>query len=177
MPAGTRVLALEDDHASAVLEWTTRAAAQGFTVDVVQRPDGADWTAAVLAEIRPAGCGTGPRSPRSRRCPGRMGDAEPRADFVCLRRRELPCWSMPPTPPAWSTSMSRKLDPDFVVFPTYKWLLGPYGRAFLYIARRQQAGVPLEQTSYGRRAVSSDSALGLHLGGVVVHQLLVIAPA
>jgi selenocysteine lyase/cysteine desulfurase len=50
----------------------------------------------------------------------------------------------------------RTLDPDFLVFPTYKWLLGPYGRAFLYIAKRRQDGVPLEQTSYGRRAINSE---------------------
>src|SRR5262249_3711420 len=48
------------------------------------------------------------------------------------------------------------LDPDFVAFPTYKWLIGPYGRAFLYVARRHQGGVPLEQTSYGRRAVRAE---------------------
>ena len=50
----------------------------------------------------------------------------------------------------------RALDPDFVVFPTYKWLLGPYGRAFLFIAKRHQDGVPLEQTSNGRRAVKAE---------------------
>ncbi|OLE26481.1 MAG: hypothetical protein AUI36_32035 [Cyanobacteria bacterium 13_1_40CM_2_61_4] len=50
----------------------------------------------------------------------------------------------------------RSFDPDFLVFPTYKWLLGPYGRAFLYIAKRHQDGVPLEQTSYGRRAINSE---------------------
>src|ERR1700748_2222491 len=49
-----------------------------------------------------------------------------------------------------------RLAPDFVVFPTYKWLLGPYGRAFLYVARRHQHGVPLEQTSYARRAVRAE---------------------
>ena len=49
-----------------------------------------------------------------------------------------------------------RLDPDFLVFPTYKWLLGPYGRAFLYVAKRRQDGVPLEQTSYGRRAITSE---------------------
>ena len=37
-----------------------------------------------------------------------------------------------------------RLDPDFVIFPTYKWLLGPYGRAFLYVAKRRQGGIPLE---------------------------------
>jgi selenocysteine lyase/cysteine desulfurase len=47
----------------------------------------------------------------------------------------------------------RALDPDVVVFPTYKWLLGPYGRTFMYVARRHQHGLPLEQTAYGRVAV------------------------
>ncbi len=53
----------------------------------------------------------------------------------------------------------RRLDPDFVIFPTYKWLLGPYGRAFLYIARRHQGGIPLEQTSSGRRDVRAENAV------------------
>ena len=44
------------------------------------------------------------------------------------------------------------------MFPTYKWLLGPYGRAFLYVAKRHQGGVPLEQTAYGRRAVRAEQA-------------------
>jgi selenocysteine lyase/cysteine desulfurase len=43
------------------------------------------------------------------------------------------------------------------MFPTYKWLLGPYGRAFLYIARRHQGGIPLEQTSSGRRDVRAEN--------------------
>ena len=50
------------------------------------------------------------------------------------------------------------LDADFVVFPTYKWVLGPYGRAFLYVAKRWQSGVPLEQTGAGRQAISSETA-------------------
>jgi selenocysteine lyase/cysteine desulfurase len=49
------------------------------------------------------------------------------------------------------------LDPDFLVFPTYKWVLGPYGRAFLFVAKRRQGeAVPLEQTSHGRRGVAAD---------------------
>ena len=61
----------------------------------------------------------------------------------------------------------RTLDPDFVVFPTYKWLLGPYGRAFLYIAKRHQGGIPLEQTSYGRQAVRAEQATYLSDTGYV----------
>jgi kynureninase len=44
----------------------------------------------------------------------------------------------------------KTLDPDFLIFPTYKWVLGPYGRAFMYVARRRQNGVPLSR--YRRRA-------------------------
>ena len=54
-----------------------------------------------------------------------------------------------------------RLDPDFVIFPTYKWLLGPYGRAFIYVARRHQGGFPLEQTASGRRNVRAENAVYL----------------
>ena len=53
----------------------------------------------------------------------------------------------------------QRLDPDFVIFPTYKWLVGPYGRAFLYVAKRHQNGIPLEQTSAGRRNVRAENAV------------------
>src|SRR4029077_16246919 len=53
----------------------------------------------------------------------------------------------------------KTLDPDFLVFPTYKWLLGPYGRAFVYVAKRHQDGVPLEQTAFGRRDVKAENPI------------------
>ena len=49
----------------------------------------------------------------------------------------------------------KTLDPDFLIFPTYKWVLGPYGRAFMYVAKRHQHGVPLEQTAPARKAESA----------------------
>jgi selenocysteine lyase/cysteine desulfurase len=51
----------------------------------------------------------------------------------------------------------KRLDPDFVIFPTYKWVLGPYGRAFLYVAKRHQDGSPLEQPAHGRRNVNAEN--------------------
>src|SRR6202007_2041152 len=53
----------------------------------------------------------------------------------------------------------KALDPDFLIFPTYKWVLGPYGRAFLYVAKRHQNGVPLEQTGAARKAVSAEDTI------------------
>src|ERR1700745_362499 len=55
VPAGARVLVLEDDHSSPVLHWMTRAPQQGFAVEVVQRPHDGDWTAAVLAAVERPG--------------------------------------------------------------------------------------------------------------------------
>src|SRR3954471_1077851 len=48
---GSRVLVLENDHTSPVLEWMGRADAQGFSVEAVARPADGDWTSAVLAAI------------------------------------------------------------------------------------------------------------------------------
>ena len=38
IPAGSRVVVLQNDHSSAVLEWMTRARAAQFTIDVVAQP-------------------------------------------------------------------------------------------------------------------------------------------
>ena len=51
------------------------------------------------------------------------------------------------------------LDPDFVIFQTYKWLLGPYGRAFLYVAKRHQKKQPGGVADLGGRRYQLSSAL------------------
>ena len=55
VPVGSRVLVLQDDHSSPVLEWMTRAEAGRFLVETVQRPSNGDWTAALLAAIERPG--------------------------------------------------------------------------------------------------------------------------
>ena len=51
VPRGSRVVVLQDDHSSPVLEWQTRAEAQGFTIETVAQPDNGDWTSAILDVI------------------------------------------------------------------------------------------------------------------------------
>ena len=52
---GFRVLVLENDHTSPVLEWMSRARAQDFIVETVAQPADGDWTSAVLAAIERPG--------------------------------------------------------------------------------------------------------------------------
>jgi selenocysteine lyase/cysteine desulfurase len=155
MPAGARVLVLEDDHSSAVLEWISRAQQGGLVVETVQRPADGDWTQAVLAAIeRPAPLALASIS-SVHWCDGVVLDMARIA--AALRARDA-ALAIDATQSAGVLALDvRALDPDFVAFPTYKWLLGPYSRAFLYVAKRHQPdGIPLEQTSYGRRAVRAE---------------------
>jgi selenocysteine lyase/cysteine desulfurase len=156
LAAGSRVLLLENDHSSAVLEWMTRATDQDMIVDVVPQPDDGDWTAAVLAAIeRPGAPPVGLASISSVHWSD--GGAVDMDRVAPALRAQGAALLVDATHAVGVIRLNvQALDPDFLVFPTYKWLLGPYGRAFLYIAKRHQNGLPLEQTSYGRRAIASD---------------------
>jgi selenocysteine lyase/cysteine desulfurase len=156
VPAGARVLVLQNDHSSAVLEWTTRAPAGGFTVDAVAQPADGDWTAAVLAAIEQAGAPPLALASISSVHWSDGGLLDMDRIAAALRRQGAMLLVDATHGVGVIATDVRRLDPDFLVFPTYKWLLGPYGRAFLYVAKRRQEGVPLEQTSYGRRAITSE---------------------
>jgi selenocysteine lyase/cysteine desulfurase len=53
----------------------------------------------------------------------------------------------------------QEVDPDFMVVANYKWMLGPYSTGFLYAAKRQQNGTPLEQCWQSR--AGSENFAGL----------------
>ncbi len=157
IPAGARVLVLENDHSSPILEWETRSASAGFTVEAVRQPIDGDWTSAVLAAIeRPGAARLALASISSVHwSDGGLIDV---AKIAAALKRQSALFLIDATHGVGVIAMDVKsLDPDFVIFPTYKWLLGPYGRAFIYMARRHQNGIPLEQTASGRRGVRADA--------------------
>jgi selenocysteine lyase/cysteine desulfurase len=161
IPRGARVLVLQNDHSSPVLEWRTRSEAQGFAVETVTQPDDGDWTSALLSAIeQPAAAPLALASISSVHwSDGGLIEVTKIAEAL---RRQGALFLIDATQSAGVLAMNVKsLDPDFVIFPTYKWLLGPYGRAFLYVAKRHQDGIPLEQTAYGRRDVRADNAVYL----------------
>ncbi len=158
VPAGARVIVLQDDHSSPVLEWISRAPTQGFTVEAVPQPPDGDWTSAVLAAIERRDAAPVALASLSsvHWSDGCVVDLQ--AVAAALRRQGA-ALLVDATHHAGVLPVDvRALDPDFLVFPTYKWMLGPYGCAFLYLAKRWQNGVPLEQTSAGRQAVNSAQA-------------------
>ncbi len=158
VPAGSRVLVLADDHSSPVLEWMTRAEVGGFTVEVVQRPGNGDWTEALIAAIERRGAAPIALASISSVHWSDGGMVDLAAVAAALRARGAGLL-VDATHSAGILPLDvRALDPDFLIFPTYKWVLGPYGRAFLFVAKRHQDKIPLEQTSYGRRAVRAEQA-------------------
>jgi selenocysteine lyase/cysteine desulfurase len=157
IPRGARVIVLENDHSSPVLEWQTRSRAQTLTIETVRQPDDGDWTSAVLAAIERSGAPpVGLASISSVHwSDGGMIDLDRVRDAL---RRHGARFLIDATQSAGVLPLDvTRLDPDFVIFPTYKWLLGPYGRAFLYVAKRHQDGIPLEQTGFGRRDVRAEN--------------------
>jgi selenocysteine lyase/cysteine desulfurase len=157
IPRGARVLVLENDHTSPVLEWHSRSEAQGFSVETVRQPDDVDWTSAVLAAIeRPGAPPLALASISSVHwSDGGLIDVE--AVGAALKKQGAK-FLVDATHHVGVLAMDvKRLDPDVLIFPTYKWVLGPYGRAFMYLAKRHQDGVPLEQTAPGRRNVNAEN--------------------
>jgi len=157
IPPGARVLVLENDHSSPVLEWQARSEAQGFAIEIVRQPEDGDWTSAVLAAIERVGAPPLALASISsvHWSDGGLIDV---AKVGAALRKQGAMFLIDATHHVGVLAMDVKtLDPDFLIFPTYKWVLGPYGRAFMYVARRHQDGIPLEQTAPGRRNVNAEN--------------------
>jgi selenocysteine lyase/cysteine desulfurase len=159
IPRGSRVMVLENDHTSPVLEWVGRAQAGGFSVDTVKQPADGDWTSAVLEAIERRDA-----PPLALASISSVhwsdGGALDVARIAAALKPMGAAFLIDATHDAGVRRIDvRALDPDFLIFPTYKWVLGPYGRAFMYVAKRHQNGVPLEQTSAARKAVSAEDTV------------------
>ena len=155
IPRGTRVLVLENDHTSPVLEWHSRADVHSFTVETVAQPANGDWTSAVLEAIERPGAAAVSLASISSIHWSDGGLIDMQAIRDALRGRGATLLVDATHGVGVIATDVKTLDPDFLIFPTYKWVLGPYGRAFVYVAPRHQESVPLEQTAFGRRNVKA----------------------
>lgn len=149
---GDRILMLEGEHSSLPLNWGAFAARTGAVVEVVARPPHGDWTEAVLEAVARSGAtpvGIAALTPLFWN-DGTLIDLQRVAP--ALRANGVPLL-IDATQAVGVLSVDvAALQPDFLVFPSYKWTLGPYGLAFLYVAPHRQDGRPLEEHVGNRHA-------------------------
>ena len=141
VPSGSRIMVLAGEYPSGVYTWRRHAAQFGAEVLTVGREPGQSWTDAVLDGLdeRVAIVSV----PQVYWTDGAWVDL----GAVAARAREVGAALVVDV----SQSLGvvpldvRALDPDFVVSVGYKWLLGPLGRGYLWVAPRHRDGAPLEQ--------------------------------
>ncbi len=155
LPENSRVIVLEDDHSSPVLEWSSNPDNMMSVRTVSVGSDG-NWTAALLAAIQEESANDLALVSVSNVHWADGGLVDIQAVRAALTRSGA-MLVIDATHAVGVIDMDvTQLDPDFMIFPTYKWLLGPYGRAFLYVAKRHQNSLPLEQTMSGRQRVRAE---------------------
>lgn len=145
---GQTILALEEQFPSNIYIWKELAHAKGGVLKLLPKPADNDWTRVVLEAIdNKTGIVALPN------CHWTDGSL---LDLVAIgkRAREVGAalvLDLAQSAGALPISMA-EIDPDFAVYPTYKWGMGPYSLGFMYVAERwHDAGIPLEQTWLGRR--------------------------
>jgi selenocysteine lyase/cysteine desulfurase len=144
-PRGTRVLMAGGEFPSQSYPWAAKAAASGAVLDIVARPEDGDWTAALLARVAQPGL---PPVSVAALTPLHWTDGAviDLARLVPALRAQGAAIVIDATQAAGVLPIDAAgLGADFIAFPTYKWLLGPYTLGFLYVAPGRQGGAPLER--------------------------------
>ncbi|WP_263139833.1 aminotransferase class V-fold PLP-dependent enzyme [Pseudomonas sp. RIT-PI-AD] len=145
--AGGRVLRMANEFPSLCLAFDRLAGARGLLVEEVPRPANGDWTAALLAAItRPAAAPLAVATLTPLHwTDGASVDLERLAPAI---RATGAAFVVDATQAVGAQAVDvARLQPDFLAFPTYKWTLGPYGMALLYVAPHRQEGLALEANS------------------------------
>ena len=155
LAAGKAIVMLAEQFPSNVYPWMDLAKSRGLSLRVVPRPAAGDWTSAVLAAIDG---GTGLVAlPNCHWTDGSLVDLI--AVGGACRERGIPL-VLDITQSLGAVPFSiEQVRPAFLVTAGYKWLLGPYSLAYMYVAPEYQQGVPLEFNWIGRE--NSEDFAGL----------------
>ena len=141
-----RVLVLAEEYPSGIDTWRAASARAGAEIVTVHREAGTTWTDAILAALdeRVAIVSV----PNVHWTDGSLVDlaaVSERAHAVGARLVIDGSQSIGAMP--FDVGAVR---PDFVVTVGYKWLLGPLGVSYLYVAEEHRTGEPIEQNWIAR---------------------------
>jgi len=152
--SGQKIVLLHQEFPSNVYAWRELAKKKGGCVVTVQRGAGLNWTEALEQAIDRNTAIVA--VPQCHWADGSRVDLErvgKRARAVGAGLAVDASQSLGACP----LDLSR-VEPDFLVAVGYKWLLGPYGLGYLYVAPKwRESGIPLEH-SWLTRAGSEDFA-------------------
>ena len=155
------IVLLEDQFPSTVYPWQALAEQSGATVVTVQRPLDYDWTNALLSTIDERT--TIVAVPHCHWTDGSL------IDLVRVGERARAVGAALVVDATQSVGAYpfdvARVQPDFLVCATYKWLLGPYSLGFLYVAPQHRQGRPLEYNWIGRAGSEDFSGLVSYTGG------------
>jgi selenocysteine lyase/cysteine desulfurase len=143
---GQRVLVLAEDFPS---NWSTGqrfASRTGATVAAVGRRDGQTWAEAVLDELDERTAAVAVLAVHW--TDGALVDL----GAVAARARAVGAALVVDASQALGAMPLdlTAVQPDYLVSVGYKWLLGPFGLGYLYVAARRRDGVPLEENWISR---------------------------
>lgn len=150
MQRGQTVLRLAGDHPSIGLQ-AGRAANRAGADELVVPDTGGDWTEAILAMMAEAGSLAAMVLTPAFWTDGRPIDLEiiAAAARSSFGQEDQPALIIDATHTAGVTPETFVgIAPDFIVFPAFKWLLGPAGLAFLIAAPHRQSGEPADRNGF-----------------------------
>ncbi|HHK74315.1 MAG TPA: aminotransferase class V-fold PLP-dependent enzyme, partial [Rhizobiales bacterium] len=146
LKSGEHILCLEDQFPSNIYPWQRMAAERGARVKTLPKQkaattEGLDWTPAILEAIDESTAIIA--LPHCHWTDGALIDLVKVGEKA---RRHGSALVLDITQSGGALPFDvTKIQPDFVVCATYKWLLGPYSLGFAYIAPKWQTGSPLEE--------------------------------
>jgi selenocysteine lyase/cysteine desulfurase len=144
---GEKIVILEDQFPSNVYPWRELASRSGARLVTVPRPEDLDWTRALVEEIDADTAVVA--APNCHWTDGsfidlvRVGASVREAGAALVIDAIQSLGALP-----FDVSEVR---PDFMVAAAYKWLLGPYGVGFMYVAEEHRGGTPIEHNWINRR--------------------------
>jgi selenocysteine lyase/cysteine desulfurase len=142
--ANEAVLVLEDQYPSNLLIWQQHCAQAGAGLVAVSRAPEQDWTQAVLLALDNTARVRIVALPQTHWHDGALLDLDRIADAVHARGAAL-VLDLSQSLGVLPVSLQR-WQPDFIISVGHKWLLGPYGLAWLWAAPRWRSeGLAIEQ--------------------------------
>ena len=152
---GDKILVLAEEFPSNLYAWREKTKTQGASIKTVERPIDNDWTSAILEaldeQVRIVVL------PQTHWVDGIQINLELIAGIL----KRLSCaLVLDLTQSLGVVSVDvQKIQPDFLICASYKWLLGPYSFGFLYAHPKHHHGLPLEQGWVNRPGAENFSRL------------------